>query len=117
MATKPAIKKMEQNREALLMAYIESKAVLDEAESRCKAAQQALKDDLGPVTETMCGPFKITYRPDKEIDQARLKTERPDAFKKCQIKFDVGVFRSFYPELVETFEKDSNKRPLKISAV
>jgi hypothetical protein len=119
MATKPNVPKPipMTDREKLLMAYLDAKSVLDDAESKCKVAQEALKKDLGETTETMCGPFKVLYRPDKEIDTEKLKAENPAAHKKCVTKFDVTLFRVLFPELVTLYERDSKKRPLKIVAV
>ena len=116
MATKSATPKLE-GREKLLMTYLTAKQALDAAEAECKVAQQALKDDLGELTETFCGPFKLVYRPNTEIDEARLKLEKPSEYKKCATKFNVTLFRSMFPELVEIYERESKTRPLKVVAV
>lgn len=116
MASKSAVRKMTK-REALVDKYIKTKADADTADAAFEVAKTDLKADLGETQETMCGPFRISYRPDKEIDQARLKTEHPEVFSECQTKFNVGLFREKYPELVEAYERDSNKRPLHVNIV
>ena len=103
-------------KEVLLKNYLSLREQLDTLEEKVDAAKKVFCKSLGEIEEIrMCG-VKVTYKFDNEIDQEKLKNERPEIYFSTlkEPELDTTKFRKEHAELVEGYSKQSKKRPLKI---
>ena len=103
----------------LLKDYFDKVRAADRANEAKDKAKEAIEKEMGETEAVVVGGFRITYKPNRDIDPDAIKEKSPAVYRACKApgKFSVTIFRKKYAPLVPIFERDSKKRILRIDPV
>lgn len=106
----------QNNLSLLVKEYLSLREKADAIDQKVKKAADSLKAAMGDATEFKTMGLKVVYKFNTELNQERIKNERPKEYFSClkEPELDVAKFRKEHPELVDTYSRDSRVRPLKI---
>ena len=99
----------------LVREFLETHALLDEAEEIHKGVKENLKAAMGDrILVEVPGVGKIHFKPNMEWDMALLEATLPEVAAQFRTKYDVTALGKARPELEKHFKRVGTTRPLRI---